>query len=345
MRFCAATQIAVACLLACDGGRTRAAPAALAAQRHGAQPVLSAARAPASAPPAGAPAPRDPARLDIGGSRLIVTFERGAFDIGDAALLAFIQRCARAVEAYYGTFPVKSLQIRLTASPGSGLRGGQVLPQASGPEGQQRDPTLLMRVGVRSGPAHFERNWSMTHEMVHLALPHLPRAHHWLEEGLATYVEPIARARAGWISEDSVWREWIDNLPRGLPRTGDEGLDHTASWARTYWGGALFCFLADLEIRKASAGRFELRDALRGILASGGDITRRWTIERVLSAGDAATDGRALRDLYARMKGAPVKVDLDAIWRELGVSLQAGRVRYDDLAPLAAVRRRIVRGR
>lgn len=40
----------------------------------------------------------------------------------------------------------------------------------------------------------------MTHEMVHLAFPSVPDQHHWIEEGLATYVEPIARARASEIS-------------------------------------------------------------------------------------------------------------------------------------------------
>jgi hypothetical protein len=38
-------------------------------------------------------------------------------------------------------------------------------------------------------------------------------------------------------------------------------------------------------------------------------------------------------------------VDLDAIWRELGVSLRAGRVSYDDDAPLAAVRQTFVMGK
>lgn len=275
-----------------------------------------------------------PAVIHIGAARLELAFDTGAFEVGDARLIAWVTRAARAVEAYYGAFPVSELSIRLRAVPGAGLRGGRVLPR--------RHPTIVMDVGTRSRPEHFERNWSMTHEMVHLALPNVPRQHHWLEEGLATYVEPIARARAGWISEEAAWREWIENFPRGLPERGDRGLDHTPTWGRTYWGGALYCFLADVEIRKASQNRYQLRDALRGILARGGNITRHWPLERVLRAADAAAGTTALVDLYRDMKDAPVHVDLDAIWRDLGVRLEGGHVRYDDDAPLAAIRRGIV---
>jgi hypothetical protein len=39
----------------------------------------------------------------------------------------------------------------------------------------------------------------MTHELVHMAIASLADEHHWLEEGLATYVEPIARAQDGQL--------------------------------------------------------------------------------------------------------------------------------------------------
>ena len=42
------------------------------------------------------------------------------------------------------------------------------------------------------------------------------------------------------------------DMPKGLPQAGDQGLDNTATWGRKYWGGAMFCLLADIEIRKAT---------------------------------------------------------------------------------------------
>ena len=44
----------------------------------------------------------------------------------------------------------------------------------------------------------------------------------------------------------------VRDMPKGLPQAGDEGLDNTDTWGRKYWGGAMFCLFADVEIRKAN---------------------------------------------------------------------------------------------
>jgi hypothetical protein len=267
-------------------------------------------------------------RVQLGGDR---------FELGEAALLDWITSSARAIAAYYGAFPVREALLVVHATRGGGVHGGHTEGGAL--------PRIDISIGVRATPDDLRRNWSLAHEMVHLALPDLARSHHWLEEGLASYVEPIARARAGLLDERDVWREWLDNLALGLPEAGDRGLDHTPTWGRTYWGGALFCFQADLEIRKQTAGRFELRDALRWIVAEGGNLTVDWPIERVLRTGDAATGVSVLVPLYAQLKDQPVSFDLSRAWRELGVSEQRGEVRFDDGAPLSGLRQQFVRGR
>src|SRR6185295_8369814 len=124
-------------------------------------------------------------------------------------------------------------------------------------------------------------------------------------------IEPIARARAGNLSPEAVWHGLWRGAPHGLPGPNDEGLDKTHTWGRTYWGGALFCLLADLEIRERTGNARSLDDALRGILAAGGDVAVRWEIGRALAEGDRATGVPVLAELYARMKDAPVDVDLD----------------------------------
>ena len=188
------------------------------------------------------------------------------------------------------------------------------------------------------------RDWVLTHEMTHLALPDQRREFHWLEEGLATYVEPIARAQVGTSKPDEVWRGLIDGLPNGEPEDGDEGLDRTHSWGRTYWGGALFCLAADLEIRKRTGNRKSLEDALRGILAAGGSGETRWPLEEVLRRADLAVGVPVLEELHARWGTAPVKVDLAKLWTELGVradGTDGKTVAFDDAAPLASVRRAV----
>ena len=274
--------------------------------------------------------------IQLGSSVLRVRVDSDHFELGEAALLDWVAQSARAIAGYYGNFPVREAELVVHATRGGGVHGGHTEPGLV--------PRIDISVGLRATLDELHRNWSLAHEMVHLALPDLARSHHWLEEGLASYVEPIARARAGLLEEADVWREWLDNLGLGLPEAGDHGLDHTPTWGRTYWGGALFCFQADLEIRKQTGGRFELRDALRGILAQGGNLTVDWPIERVLRAGDAATGVRVLQPLYAQLKDQPVGFDLEHAWRELGVSEQGGELRFDDQAPLATLRRQFVRG-
>ena len=132
-------------------------------------------------------------------------------------------------------------------------------------------------------------------------------------------------------------------MPRGLPLPGDRGLDHTHTWGRTYWGGAMFCLLADVHIRQSTHLRFGLQDALRAVLRASGGLSADWPIERVLRTGDAAVGTRTLEELYAQMKDTPVAPDLMALWRQLGVLPDGGSVRLDDDAPLAGARRAIMR--
>jgi hypothetical protein len=184
-------------------------------------------------------------------------------------------------------------------------------------------------------------DWVATHEMVHLGAPSLPRRHLWLEEGLATYVEPIARAAVGDLQARVVWRDMVGGMPRGEPGPGEHGLDHTATWASTYWGGALFCLEADLEIRRATGGAKSLRSALRAVLAAGGDARAWWPIERFLSVADAAVGRPVLRQLYRKMALGRHEVDLARLWALLGVVPGPGGVSFDDRAPEAALRRSI----
>jgi hypothetical protein len=184
----------------------------------------------------------------------------------------------------------------------------------------------------------------LTHEMVHLAFPSVEGNHHWMEEGLSTYVEPIARIRAGHWTARQMWIDLVRDLPKGLPKEGDRGLDHTHTWGRIYWGGALFCFVADVEIRRKTKNQKGLEDALRGILNAGGDIRKDWELEGALKVGDQAAGADVLVKLYEKMKDQPVNVDLAALWKELGIESDGETIHFKEDAPLAAVRRSITDG-
>ncbi len=276
-------------------------------------------------------------RLDVGGGVIEVAVAPGPLDLSLQPLLDWIAASARAVTAYYGRFPVARVRVLLIPASGRGIRSGTTY----GYDGA----AIKVAVGRETQAEDLPRDWVMTHEMVHLALPELVGDHDWLGEGIATYVEPIGRVQAGTLAVEKVWSDLVEGLPKGLPRPGDRGLDRTPTWGRTYWGGALFCLLADIEIRQRTANRKGLEDALRAVNEGGGNVEVRWPIEKVLEIGDQATGVPVLRELYGRMKATPVDVDLSRLWKRLGVKREAQSITFDDRAPLASIRRAITEGR
>jgi mannose-1-phosphate guanylyltransferase len=152
-------------------------------------------------------------------------------------------------------------------------------------------------------------------------------------------VEPIARAEVGTITAEEVWRGLVDGLPNGEPVEGDRGLDNTHTWGRTYWGGAMFCFVADVEIRKRTQNRASLETALRGVLDGLGSGETRATLDDFLRAGDRAIGVPVLEELHARLGGKAETIDLAKVWSDLGVRDANGKIAYDDAAPSAAIRR------
>ena len=271
--------------------------------------------------------------LLIGNARIDVRIESSALRVPEKDILRWVSSAAESVAAYYGRFPVPQVLIHITPFEGKGIRNGKTFGDRGG--------RITIRVGNETSPSELASDWMLTHEMVHLAFPSVDERHHWIEEGIATYVEPIARIQAGHLKAEQMWFELVRDMPQGLPQAGDRGLDHTPTWGRTYWGGALFCLLADVEIRRQTNNAKGLEHALRGILGAGGDIRKEWSLEDALRTGDRAVGVNVLQPLYTKMKDKPVSVDLDSLWTQLGVQLDGGSVRFVENATLAAIRRAI----
>jgi len=275
--------------------------------------------------------------LVVGSSKVEVTIHLAQADLTVDDVLAWVQRSAQSVAVYYGQFPVSHARVIVTqSSDGNTSIHGTTWGNIQGVQGLTR-----MRLGKRVAKSNLDNDWTMTHELVHTALTSLPDENHWLEEGLATYVEPIARAQAGQLPASEVWKEMFDNLHQGEPAAGDRGLDQTHTWGRTYWGGALFSLVADVEIRTATANHKSLQDALRAIVNAGATIDTERPLIAVLRIGDQATGTTVLENLYDSWKDKPVTVDLDHIWSELGVQRGLHGIAFDDNAPLAHIRRSI----
>ena len=274
--------------------------------------------------------------IPVKGGSVELAIAPGKTAASDDELATWTETSALAVSTYFGRFPVPSALVLLVVSRGRWVGYGRTLSGGGG--------TIFVRIGERASPKAYRDDWVLVHEMVHLTFPSVPREQDWAEEGIATYVEPFARVRAGMLSEEDAWVGLAEGLPNGLPGPDDHGLDHTPTWGRIYWGGALFWFLADIAIHERTQNRLGLEHALRGVLDAGGSNAVRWPLADVLAAGDRAIGVPVLSELYAAMASTPHPVDLGAILKSLGVEVTNGHARFDDTAPLAAIRRAITHG-
>ena len=277
--------------------------------------------------------------IHIGGAVIQVDFGPGALDLPHDQVMEWVRNSASSVATYYGRFPVEKSRVLIEpATEGRGVLRGTTWGDVGGFQGFTR-----IVLGRQTTQEDLEDDWEMTHEFIHMAFPSLDDEHSWIEEGLATYLEPIARVQRGFLRSEKIWNDMMRDMPKGDPENSDRGLDNTHTWGRTYWGGAQFCLLADVTIRQQTENRKGLQDALRAIVNAGGTIDQEWPLRKALSVGDSATGTHVLVQLYDGMRDTPKPVDLAALWKQLGVVRDGNGVRFDDHAPQAAIREAITR--
>jgi hypothetical protein len=258
-------------------------------------------------------------------------------EVSDAALMRWIGDSARAVSDFWGGFPVeRALLVVMPVRGRDGVLFGKVLPESA--------PGIALLVGQHTKPDRLYDDWVLIHELFHLGFPSFNGEGKWLDEGLATYYEPLIRARNGWKTEDSVWAEFVRAMPQAV-RAGRVGrLEKASSYREIYWGGAIVALLADIEARKRSAGKQGLEDGLVAVLAAGGEASQVWPLERVVKLIDSRYSAPLLAPLLRAHAFDATRVDLDALWAELGVVPTQEGVVLDDNAPLAWIRKTVVYG-
>ncbi|MBM3646419.1 MAG: hypothetical protein FJX11_01375 [Alphaproteobacteria bacterium] len=280
-----------------------------------------------------------PGALRLGQPRasgtLRVAILDGASDGSRAELFDWVERTAEAQSNYWQGFTAKQALIGLVPV---GHRRGIGYGRAVSGGGV----TAMVEIGSGADGRRLFDDWVLTHELIHTGMPFIRGRSAWFMEGAATYIEPIIRARAGWKTEEEVWREWVDNMPQGV-QAFSIGMANAAG-RQNYWGGATFMLLADIGFRRATNGGKGLEDCLAGALWSGLDGAQRATLDDYAAACDRATGTTVMSGLVDRHFNRAEPVDLAALWKDLGISVVGGRIALDDAAPSARWRKMIVPG-
>jgi hypothetical protein len=273
----------------------------------------------------------------VRGATIDVAIVPTRFEASDDAMAAWVSRSATTVASLFGCFPVRRVLVLIVPAPGREVHHGETMGDGGA--------SIVVELGEHADQAALDGDWILPHEMTHLVVPSVSQTHHWIEEGLAVYFEPIARARLGLLTPEQVWSTFARDMPIGLPQGRGDGLDGTSNWRRTYWGGALFCLLADLEIRHRTGNRRGLDDALRGVLSEGGSVAEVWPFDRLLDAADAAVGMPVLRPLHDEMGPIGWHVDLPRLFRDMGIRVDGDAVTLVDDTPLSSFRRSITERR
>jgi hypothetical protein len=272
--------------------------------------------------------------LDIDGAQLEVTALDGALDQPLDDVNVWIAKSAHAVRDFYRAFPVPRASITVIPIPErDAVVFGKVLPES--------EPGIALLLGQHAPRKALYSDWILVHELFHLGFPSFFDEGKWLDEGLATYYEPIIRVRAGLYTETELWDELSSSMPQGLPAFTEHGLEKADDFRGIYWGGAIACLVADVEARKRHVDR-GLEVGLRALREAGGNACEVWSLADAIGTIDRALGAPTLAPIASAHAGHGSAFDLPALFADLGVNRDAkGALQLSDQAPLAAVRRAI----
>jgi hypothetical protein len=280
--------------------------------------------------------------LAVPGSTLRFAMVEGAPPADSAFVSDWIRKGAEALTTIYGAFPVPSPQI-LVVPIG---RGGEPVPWGEVQRGGGVGAHLY--IDQTRPAAEFAGDWVLVHELSHLLHPNLGADSAWLAEGLATYYQYVARARAGMLTEQEAWQKLHEGFARGRQQTrpGVDLLAATRSmreerkFMRVYWTGTALALLADLSLREAGGSLDQLLARFRDCCLA---EPRSWETGEFLRRLDQLGGTDILAELARRHVHSDAFPDLGDAYARLGLRDVNGRIELD-AGPRAAALRHAIMG-
>ncbi|HVT31343.1 MAG TPA: hypothetical protein VHE32_01765 [Rhodanobacteraceae bacterium] len=264
-------------------------------------------------------------------------------------LAAWIERVGRATLSAYGRLPLADVQVLLVPARGTG-REPIVFGEST--RGQGHGVTLF--VDPSQPVSALDRDWVAVHELSHQFHPYLDDRGSWLAEGLATYYQNVLRARAGLVTPAQAWQQIDAGLARGRNATSahdvplediGEGASGHANFMRTYWSGTAYWLDVDLALRRSSGNKLSVDEALRRFDACCLPDDRGWSPADFAAKLDTLVGSDVFGRRFAAYRTRRDFPDLVAVYRDLGIVRDGDRLRFDEHASAAGVRRAIMTAR
>jgi hypothetical protein len=228
-------------------------------------------------------------------------------------IIDWTRETAANIALTYGRFP--NPDARVVLFPVASRWGGSAVP--FGRVVRDGGETIELLVNPGKPEESFLGDWTATHEFTHLMLPYVGRSDRWVSEGFAQYYQNVLLARAGRYSPEEAWSRIGEGLTRGRQSAPDLSPAAATSAAerntrmKIYWSGAALALMADIELRRRSAGRESLDVVLDRFQACCLPSRRTWTGRELFSKFDALIEEPLFVDLYDRHARAAGFPDFD----------------------------------
>jgi len=246
-------------------------------------------------------------------------------------ILDWIERSSAALLTVYKRWPRDKWKVKVDAMAAT---SGDPVPWAQVNRGNP--DTVSFFIDASASKWTLISDWTAYHEFSHLLIPYRGWGDMWFSEGLASYYQNIIQARAGVISERSMWQKLYNGFVRGrdnkLPNTDlaevSDGMHETGSYMRVYWSGALYFMKSDLALRKHSQGKNSLDTVLARL--------NRCCADQFLSARDIAAklDQFSGSDIFITgfdaMASSKEIPEFDSLFESLGMTIKGHQISLND---------------
>ncbi len=260
---------------------------------------------------------------------------------GQTKIRDWIEHGAGSIMNIYGRFPLSSAQVLVvpTGKYDEPVPWGQVLRGGA--------PAIQLFVDASRPYEQFIQDWTLVHELAHFLHPNLGMGGSWLSEGLATYYQNIAQARAGTISALRAWQKLHNGFQRGIKETKKgrtlayEALHMSDShhYMRVYWSGAAIALLADFSLREKGQSLDEVLSRFQQCCLR---PYRYWSSREFMHTLDDLSRTTVFSELYKEHVTSDQFPDLGSVYQQLGLQVKNGKLSFNKDANADRIRRQIM---
>lgn len=283
--------------------------------------------------------------VNVAGAELRVVLPNTNGRVELQPMLPWVEATANSIAGAYGTFPNANAAVLLIPVGNEGWDKDSAV--SFGRVVRDGGETIELMINQHQPVAKYYSEWTPVHEFSHLMLPYLDREQRWISEGFAQYYQNVFLARAGQHSAEDAWRKIYEGLERG--RESAPGMSPNAAARaplrdtrmKVYWSGASLALMADVEIRRRSAGEESLDSVLGQLQDCCLPSAYSWSGMELFRKLDSFLDKPLFVDLYRQYADSNAFPDARPVLSGLGISSRNGEVELDSSTELSDIRKAI----